>query len=408
MDAGCVAPQVVVLRPNSVFFRFSPGLPGWFSSSIHIRTARHSRLMSHTILGNSTSTQTTSLEAIVQVRKLIGFRCVTAVLVLSLAPVAASAESPLAVRGAGANTAAKAGGNTAASSTTIPVPNGTRSSLGNAAYLVREVVYNELHDHDTHGYWRYWIERHASNVTEVQEAVETPDGPIARLELSNGQPISASVREDEDRRLQHLLISPGEQAQHRKEYADDEHRIGRILALLPDAFLYEPVEAESEASRMPECPCFHLHFRPNPESPAHSIESRIFHAMTGDLWISVDHKRLVRLDGKLRENVDFGFGILGRLYKDGWFRLERTHVNGADGSGSGSGPGNGDWKTERLEVHMLGRAMLFKTIACETSEVRGGFTPVPSGLTLQQAAALVLQPDAQPASPRISASMRIP
>jgi len=26
------------------------------------------------------------------------------------------------------------------------------------AQLVREVVYNELHDHDQHGYWRYWIE----------------------------------------------------------------------------------------------------------------------------------------------------------------------------------------------------------------------------------------------------------
>jgi len=144
---------------------------------------------------------------------------------------------------------------------------------------------------------------------------------------------------------------------------------------------------------MPECPCYHMRFRPNPDYPAHSIESRIFHAMAGDLWISVDHKRLVRLDGKLRENVDFGYGILGRLYKDGWFRLERTHVDAAAGEN-----GNGDWKTQRLEVHMTGRAMLFKTIARETSEVRGGFTPVPAGLSLQQAATLVRQPVAAPAA----------
>jgi hypothetical protein len=69
--------------------------------------------------------------------------------------------------------------------------------------------------------------------------------------------------------------------------------------------------------------------------------------------------------------------------------LERTHVS-AEGS---NGAGTGDWKTQRLEVHMIGRAMLFKTIARETSEVRGGFTPVPSGLSLQQAATLVRQPD---------------
>jgi hypothetical protein len=257
------------------------------------------------------------------------------------------------------------------------------------ARLVREVVYNELHDHDTHGYWKYWIERHTSKGSRIDEQVETPDGPVTRAQFANGQPLSADAREEENRRMERLLSSRAEQAQHRKEYAEDEHRIGRILALLPDAFLYEPAQGQM----MPEGLCYHLRFRPNPEYPAHSIESRIFHAMAGDLWISVKSKRLARLDGKLQENVDFGYGILGRLYKDGWFRLERTHV---------SAGGSGDWKTQRLEVHMIGRAILFKTIARETSEVRGGFTPVPAGLSLQQAVLLVGRPvslpSAQPAA----------
>jgi hypothetical protein len=317
----------------------------------------------------------------VQYRKLIGFYCATAV--LGVVSIGASGESPIAVRTAVGNQPGKVGGNTA-SSNASSARTAAQSSLPNAAYLVREVVFNELHDHDTHGYWRYWIERHSSKETQLQEAIETPQGPVARLELSNGRPISEDAREGEDRRLQHLLTSPSEQAQHRKEYADDENRIGRILAMLPDAFLYEPAEEEAKGQQMPECACYHMRFRPNPDYPAHSIESRILHAMTGDLWISVDHKRLVRLDGKLQDNVDFGYGILGRLYKGGWFRLERTYANAGT-----SASGNGDWKTQRLEVHMIGRAMLFKTIARETSEVRGGFTPVPPGLSLQQAAALV-------------------
>jgi hypothetical protein len=251
----------------------------------------------------------------------------------------------------------------------------------NSATLVREVVYNELHDHDAHGYWRYWVERHAGASTEVVEQVETPDGPLSRKQKTNGRPLPAAAREDEDHRIERLLSSPSEQAEHRRSYAEDEHRIARILALLPDAFVYEPAQLQT----LGDTTCYHLVFHPNPSYPAHSIESRIFHAMFGELWVSQKSKRLVRLDGKLQENVDFGFGILGRLYKDGWFRLERTHV--------GLGPaGTGDWKTQRLEVHMQGRAMLFKTIARETSEVRGGFTPVPAGLSLQQAAALVNQP----------------
>lgn len=256
-------------------------------------------------------------------------------------------------------------------------------STEDSARLVREVVYNELHDHGSHGYWRYWIEKHSSKETRTEEVVETHDGPVALAQMSNGRPLSAETRAEEERRLQALLNSSSEQEQHRKAYAEDEQRIGRILALLPDGFVYEPAQEEVLA----ETRCWHLRFHPNPNYPAHSIEARIFHAMAGDLWIGVESKHLVRLDGRLQENVDFGYGILGRLYKDGWFRLERTHV-GAGNAGSGAG----DWKTERLEVHMTGRAMLFKTIARETSEVRGGFTPVPAGLSLQQAASLIRQP----------------
>jgi hypothetical protein len=237
------------------------------------------------------------------------------------------------------------------------------------AQLVREVVYNELHDHDRHGYWRYWIERRVQKETRLEEQVETADGPITRLSLSNGHPLSPENQKSEQARLNHLLASPQEQARHRQEYAEDEKRIGRIVALLPDAFLYEYAGEENG--------CHRLRFRPNPAYPAHSIEARIFHAMSGDLWVNARSKRMARLDGTLAENVDFGYGILGRLYKGGWFRLERAQVSPTD------------WKTERLEVHMLGRAMLFKTIARETSEVRGGFVAVPGGMNVAQGLALL-------------------
>ncbi len=303
------------------------------------------------------------------VRKLVGFCCVAAV--VSLAPAKTPAESPL----PSANAQTKTSQKTTAQSNSGPTSE-------DSVRLVREVVYNELHDHDKHGYWQYWIERHSGKGSRVDAQIETPDGPVTRAQFSNGRPLSTDARAEEDRRMDRLLNSTAEQAKHRKEYAEDEHRIGRILTLLPDAFLYEPSQEQMMSGEL----CYHLRFRPNPAYPAHSIESRIFHAMAGDLWISVKSKHLVRLDGKLQENVDFGYGILGRLYKDGWFRLERTHVN------SGSSSGAGDWKTQRLEVHMAGRAMLFKTIAHETSEVRGGFTPVPSGLTLQEAASMIRQP----------------
>jgi hypothetical protein len=244
-----------------------------------------------------------------------------------------------------------------------------------AGQLVREVVYNELNDHHAHGFWRYWVLRNTPNGMRLETQVETAQGPVTRLSLSNGQPPSAEAEQQEQARLQRLLNSSDEQARHLREYQEDENRIGRILALLPDAFVYEYDGDENG--------CHRLRFWPNPGYPAHSIEARIFHAMTGTLWVDARMKRLVRLDGRVRDNVDFGYGILGRLYKNGWFQLVRVQVSATD------------WKTERLEVHMCGRALLVKSFARDTSEERGGFLPVSSGMSFAQGAALLEQAEAQ-------------
>jgi hypothetical protein len=236
--------------------------------------------------------------------------------------------------------------------------------------LVREVVYNELHDHDHHGYWRYWIRHNARQGVTIEEQVETADGPVKRAIAKNGRILSSADQQEEEDRLNHLLNSPHEQSRQRQEYAEDEKRIGRILALLPDAFLLDSAGEENGFT--------HLRFRPNPDYPARSIEERIFHAMSGELWIDSRYKRLSRLDGELIENVDFGYGFLGRLYKGGWVRLERTRVSASD------------WKTARLELHLSGRALLLKTIDRETSEVRGGFTPIPASLSLAQGLKLLM------------------
>ena len=244
-----------------------------------------------------------------------------------------------------------------------------------AGQLVGEVVYNELNDHQRHGYWQYWVERRSQAGTSVEEHVETADGPISRLMLSNGRALGPEAEKAEQDRLQELLRSPSEQARQQKQYDEGEERIGRILALLPSAFVYQ-YDGEENG-------CYRLRFHPNREDPARTIESRILHAMSGTLWIDARSKRVSRLEGQVDENVDFGFGILGRLYKGGWFRLERVQVSATG------------WKTEAFEVHMNIRALLVKTFARETSELRGGFVPVPTGMSLAEGLAILNQSPGQ-------------
>lgn len=244
-----------------------------------------------------------------------------------------------------------------------------------AGQLVREVIYNEQNDHQHHGYWRYWVERHTQAGTSLTEQVETAEGPVARLALSNGHALNPEAQVQEQERLHRLLNSPGEQARNIRQFEEDEERIGRILALLPDAFVYE-YDGEENG-------CYRLSFRPNPNYTAHTIEARIFHAMSGTLWVDARSKRLATLEGRVGENVDFGFGILGRLCQGGWFRLERVQVSPTE------------WKTKSLEVHMNMRALMVKSFARDTSETRGDFTPVPSGMSLVQGVALLDKQQAQ-------------
>src|SRR5579862_3663790 len=146
-----------------------------------------------------------------------------------------------------------------------------------AGQLVSEVVYNELQDHQTHGFWRYWIERRSRGGLRLENQVETADGPISLLSLSDGLPLARGAQEQEQARIERLLNSPEERTRHIKQYDEDEERIGWILSLLPGAFLYEYDGTESG--------CYRLRFHPNPDYPPQSIESRVFHAMSGTLLV---------------------------------------------------------------------------------------------------------------------------
>jgi hypothetical protein len=234
----------------------------------------------------------------------------------------------------------------------------------NAGLLVRETVYNELHDHEQHRYWRYWVEARGHNGTRIEEQVETADGPVGRVLLRNGQRLDAESEQLEQDKLAELRNSPAEQASKRQAYLEDEERVTRILTLLPDAFIFEDAGTGNGVR--------HLKYTPNPKYSAHGIEAKVFHQLSGDLWIDTRAKRLRRLEGRLNDNVDFGFGLLGRVNKGGWFRMVRRPV------------ATGEWKMEQLEMHMSGRALLFKSIAHETSEVRSRFEAVPPAMSMEQ------------------------
>lgn len=237
--------------------------------------------------------------------------------------------------------------------------------------LMKDVVYNELQDRQRESYWEYRSERREAGQVLVREQVETSQGPLNRLLEQNGKPLDGTGQQQEQRRLDRLISEPSLQARVKRQHEEDEQRLIRLMGLLPGAFLYDYDGLDNGLLR--------LHFRPNPDFKPPTLEARIFHALAGTVWVNPQQKRLAHLSGSVLDRVDIGYGLLGYVNQGGKFELAREQVS----------PDH--WKTSLVEVHITGRVILFKTITKDQREARSGFKPVPAGITLGQAKALLEQ-----------------
>ncbi len=214
---------------------------------------------------------------------------------------------------------------------------------------------------------------HVSRVVEQQILteieIETKDGPVHRLLAINGTALNSTQRNQEAVRREELLRDPSHQFAVKKQYDADERRLENLVRLLPSAFLFQCDGWEGSYMR--------LSFRPDPAFVPTTMESKALQSMAGTILIDRQQKRLARMNGQLVENVDFGFGILGRLAKGGTFEIERTQV------------GSTHWKTNLVDIHVNGRMLPFKTISKQQHETRSDFEPVSSDLDLNQAERLL-------------------
>jgi hypothetical protein len=107
----------------------------------------------------------------------------------------------------------------------------------------------------------------------------------------------------------------------------------------------------------------------------------VYHAMTGTLLVHPSLKRLVRLEGRLFEDVNFGWGLLGHLDKGGSFKVVQKDV------------GQGHWESVLVDLNIRGRAVIFKTITVHQKQVFSGFRRVPDDITLNKALEILEKPE---------------
>jgi hypothetical protein len=155
----------------------------------------------------------------------------------------------------------------------------------------------------------------------------------------------------------------------KQNHDQDAAKANSLTKMLPDAFLWTYAGENGGETT--------LRFKPDPQFKPPTREARVFAAMEGTMVVNTEQKRIKELKGTLTREVNFGYGLLGKLEKGGTFQIERQQIAPRI------------WAITATHVHIRGHALIFKSIGEEQDEVSSHYHPTPPSLTLDAAAKML-------------------
>jgi hypothetical protein len=235
--------------------------------------------------------------------------------------------------------------------------------------MVHHVLQAEIEAaQDTGHPMQYQLRKSSPRYATTKEIIETKDGDVAYLLAINNGKLSELDQQNEDARLNKLLDDPSLQRHRQEREQGDTDRARKVMRALPDAFLY----TYAGLVDTPQGPSYRMTYQPNPKFDPEDLEAQVLKGMAGEMWIDVAQQRVTHLDGKRLHDVDYGWGILGKLDQGGTLLLEQADV------------GNHQWRTVHMVLVMNARVLL-KTVKLDTTLELSQFKPVASGMSYQQA-----------------------
>lgn len=236
-----------------------------------------------------------------------------------------------------------------------------------ADHIVRQVVENELRaDTSQRTFWMYKDVKKTPEKSSTRIIIETPHGNVARTTELNGHQLSPEERQQDEDKIHKMVSDPAIQQKQRRDSKEDGEKARNMMKMLPEAFIWT-VNGEDNG-------VISLSYKPNPKFQPPDRETQVMSLMAGTMTVDRTQMRLKILKGALTQDVDFGWGILGKLRRGGTFSVERTEV------------APHEWQITETHVHIAGRALLFKSIDQNEDEWNSYIKHVGQSLTLQQAA----------------------
>lgn len=236
--------------------------------------------------------------------------------------------------------------------------------------LVRRAAKNEIKAADVEQYYMFKDSTQFKDHSVVKEIVRTRQGGLSTTLLLDGKPLTADQRQKEDAKLAKFANDPEARRKRHDSNKADDQRADLMLTSLPDAFLYTYAGTDRGPNGEE---LVHLKFTPNPKFEPPNHETAVYQGMQGDMIIDQRAARIAKIDGTLFKDVDFGWGILGRLDKGGKFRIIQKDIGG------------GHWEEVEETLQFEGKILLVKSLTIWSTETMYDFQPISSDLTTAQA-----------------------
>ncbi len=239
-----------------------------------------------------------------------------------------------------------------------------------ARVFVRAVVANELTaDASDHSLWMYRDDNKVPGTHTVKLVIETSQGDLSRTLERDGHPLTPQAQKEDEQTMDAFVQDAELRQKQKRRHEQDAEKANALTKLLPDAFLWTFTRQDSDETT--------LHFEPDPRFRPPTREARVFAAMAGVMVVNTRQKRIQELKGMLTRDVNFGYGLLGKLQKGGTFEIERQQI------------APGVWNITATHIHIQGHALIFKSIDEQQDEVTSHYRPTPKSLSLDAAAQML-------------------
>ena len=236
----------------------------------------------------------------------------------------------------------------------------------NARSLVQTIVNNELQaDANDHSRWMFRDANKVHDRSTVKLVVQTSEGSVANTIEMNGHPLTPQQQKADEQKMHRFVTDPAVRQKQKQNNQHDDKQAASLTKMLPDAFLWIVTGKNGDETT--------LAFKPDPKFNPPTREARVFAAMQGTMVVNTKEQRIKSLKGTLIRNVNFGFGLLGKLQKGGTFKVERENV------------GTHVWEITQTHVHIHGHALIFKSISEDQDEETSDYKPSPQGIMLAEA-----------------------